>query len=296
MARRHYNLPPLTTLAAFEAAARHLSFKDAAQELNVTPGAVSHQIKALEAELGTKLFLRQHRGVVLTDGGEALSNTLQSGFSDISATLAQLRRAGDDPTVTIAATTAVSSLWLTPRLARFWKEFQGIPVNQVVSDGLPKLNDQIELQLCYGKTAGDECVYAELFRDELVPLCSPELAEATTDTSLSALAQQPLIHLDFPSHRWTTWDSWFEDCGHMGPVADGVRVNNYTIALQAAREGAGVVLGWKRLVSPLLERGALVPLGAHSVPSPAGFHIASAPLPSLSRNARILRQWLLDSL
>lgn len=132
MARRYYNLPPLNTLASFECAARNLSIKDAAQELNVTPGAVSHQIKALEGELGTALFERKHRGIGLTENGQRLFASLQRSFSDVSSTLSHVRRTSFDLSVTIAATTAVSSLWLTPRLSRFWKEHGNIPVNQLL--------------------------------------------------------------------------------------------------------------------------------------------------------------------
>ena len=134
MARAFYDLPPMTTLVAFEAAARHGSFKTAAAELNVTPGAVSRQIKALEGELGGALFERVQRGVMLTEDGQDLFTAVQGAFSAMSRSLAQIKRADTERAITVAATTAVSALWLTPRVTRFWRERPEIRVNQIVSD------------------------------------------------------------------------------------------------------------------------------------------------------------------
>jgi len=294
MARKHYNLPPLTSLASFEAAARHLSFKEAATELNVTPGAVSHQIKALESALGVALFRRRHRGVVLTDQGTMLFDTLESSFARISATLARLRRSADTATVTIAATTAVSSLWLTPRLTAFWKVHNGIAVNQQLSDRPESLLPDADLHIRYGNFDADHADTFPLFRDELVPVCSPAFA-AHGDIELEALARLPLIHPDADDKSWTTWRTWFSTLGYRGEIAQGLRVNNYTIALQAARDGVGVVLGWRRLVRPFLDRGVLVPLGRRSLQAPASFYIVSDPEEAISGPARLVRDWLLDN-
>lgn len=295
MARKHYNLPPLTTLASFEAAARHLSFKDAASELNVTPGAVSHQIKALERELGVALFLRRHRGVALTDQGLTLFTVLESSFSKVSTALTRLRRSSEDAAVTIAATTAVSSLWLTPRLTAFWKAYGGIPVNQQISDRPEHHRQYADLQIRYGDIDADESVKFPLFRDELIPVCSPGFAAAHPEAGLEALAQMPLIHPDADDFSWTTWRAWFTALGYRGDIAKGLQVNNYTIALQAARDDVGVVLGWKRLVKPYIERQVLVPLGPNRLPAPASFYIVSEPDDLISANARIVRDWLLDN-
>ncbi len=295
MARKHYNLPPLTTLAAFEAAARRLSFKDAAVELNVTPGAVSHQIKALEGELGIRLFERQHRGVALTDQGGLLLGVLEKSFSQISTMLARLRHAADQNIVTVSATTSVSALWLTPRLARFWKEHGNILVNQNLSDLPPQQGDFSDLKIRYGRLPDADSASFELFRDRLVPVCSPRFAERHPDPGLADLATLPLIHLE-GNASWTSWATWFHQLGHRGEVAKGIHVNNYIIALQAAQEDAGVVLGWERLVRPVLERGELVMLGSHWLEAPEYFYIVSESDDLISDNARTLRNWLLDNI
>ena len=151
MSRRHYDLPPFTTLSVFEAAARHLSFKNAAQELSVTPGAVSHQIKALEGELGVVLFLRQHRGVELTSEGQALFETLSSSFRQISRQLARVRKDNEADTVTVGSTTAVAALWLSPTIIEFWRDHPDINVHQVTQDRPIENTDDFDFFICYGR-------------------------------------------------------------------------------------------------------------------------------------------------
>ncbi|USG62594.1 LysR substrate-binding domain-containing protein [Sneathiella marina] len=294
MARRYYNLPPLNTLASFECAARNLSIKDAAQELNVTPGAVSHQIKALEGELGISLFERKHRGIGLTEDGQRLLASLQRSFSDVSSTLAHLRRTSFDISVTIAATTAVSSLWLTPRLSRFWKEHGGIPVNQLLSDHAPKQGERVDLRVKYGKSKDTSKTHQKLFSDHLAPICSPTLAQKLAGTDLETLASMPLIHNEADDESWTTWESWFRELGYTGDIAAGIHVNNYTIALQAAQDDAGIVLGWQRLIRPLLEQKRLIPFGPHVLAAPHSFYIITEGEDMLSDNTKILRDWLLE--
>lgn len=292
MARRFYELPSLTMLNTFEAAARLASFKDAASELNVTPGAVSHQVKALEEEMGIPLFVRRHRSVDLTLEGKVLFDALERSFSALSNAVHKVRRMQEEPSITIGATTAVSSLWLTPRITRFWKEYGDKTVNQQVSDsrfGRPLAQDMV---IEYGLRRESDNTFL-LFEDELLPLCSPEFSQQFNDIELGDLAECSLIHLDAPDHNWTTWINWFEGQGYYGPVRAGQRVNNYTIALQLARDGGGVVLGWKRLVEPLLEREALVPLGQFKNPAPGAFYLITSEQ-EVGEDAALFRDWLLN--
>lgn len=296
LARKHYNLPPLTTLTVFEAAARHASFKLAARELNVTPGAVSHQIKALEGDLNVQLFERQHRSVQLTPHGIELFTVLENSFRRLSVTLSRLRQSGANKSVTIAATTAVSSLWLTPRLSTFWKEFGGISINQFVSDAPEAPGANADLQIRYGEFEGDLTCRQPLFHDELVPVCSPSIAAQSNDTRLTSLARMPLIHLHAKEENWTTWHTWFKALGYNGDISEGQHVNSYMIALQAACDDVGVVLGWKQLVKPLIDSGGLVALSDYMLPAPAAFYLVWEPEEFLSENARTLRDWLLSNL
>ena len=294
MSRRYYNLPPLTALAAFEAAARHLSFKDAAQELSVTPGAVSHQVKALEGDLGAALFRRRHRSVQLTQEGEDLFQALASSFAKISQRLQTIRARRSGEVVTIGSTSAVAALWLSPSVIRFWCEFPETEVNQIVQDRRLRTVPELDMFIRYGPERDPRFEQIELYRDALVPVASPDLAEALAGGELQLLARQRLIHLDAEDTRWTTWSDWFRQLGYDGPISRGLRVNNYSVALQIAQDGADLALGWERLVRPLLRTGLLAPVGPHALEAPHAFYLVCRPGAELTEAARKLRDWIVD--
>lgn len=297
MARKHYNLPPLTTLAAFETSARHTSFKMAAAELGVTPGAVSHQIKSLEEDLGLLLFDRHYRGVEITNEGKLLFSVLQQSFSDISKTLNNIRKSSETDAVTIAATTAMSALWLTPRLTQFWKTSSEISVNQHVSDVFDHTREIPDLRVTYGypRTKSPDLQADVLFWDELVAVCSPEFYAAQNDVSVAAIAKMPLVHLTSKDDRWTTWQEWFEAAGYEGDINEKIHVNNYMIALQTASEGVGVVLGWKRLLQPMLAKSELVIMGDTVMSAPTAFYLLYSKDDEMDESVRTLKTYLLNS-
>lgn len=296
MVQRPYSMPPLKMMATFEVAARRESFKQAAAELNVTPGAISHQVKSLEATLGFNLFERNHRKNVLTKQGRILFQSLEKSFTDISDTLALLHQDHSDGAVSFTATTAVSSLWLTPRITRYWKLYGDVPIHQFISDRPGGVGHNSDLMIRYGPMAHPDKWQSLLFQDELVPVCSPTVSRNFQGASLEDLAQSPLIHLHADDARWTTWRHWFQELGFYGPISVGSRLNNYAIALQAACDDAGIVLGWRRLVQPLIDRHELVVLPGFRLPAPSGFYIVSEPELQLSENARRLRLWLLENI
>ncbi len=294
MSRRHYNLPPLTTLSAFEAAARHLSFKTAAQELSVTPGAVSHQIKALEGELGSALFERRHRGVELTANGHALFETLASSFGRISKRLEIIRENGAAEKITVGSTTAVAALWLSPAIIRFWREYPDVNINQITQDFPFNARADVDFVIRYGRDRNSPLHHRPLYRDELVAVGTPDLAQAYANISLADLAQERLIHLDSDARNWTTWSEWFQQLGFDGELSVGSRVTSYSVALQLARKGAGLALGWRRLVDPMLKTGKLAVIGQHRLPAPHEFHLVEYSSDTSSSSAEILKSWLLS--
>ncbi len=292
MPQRPYDLPSLTMLVAFEAAARHVSFTTAARELNVTPAAISHQIKALEAELQCSLFQRHHRGVSLTESGAYLLVALQRGFEGMADAIGQLRRRASGASVTIGVTTAVSSLWLTPKLAQFWKTHGDVSVTQIVSD-TGEAPAECDLSIRYGIVPRDRTECSVLFRDRLMALASPRFAAAHPVRTVADLAALPLIHFETHVAGWTDWTGWFRALGNAAPVRHSHRVNNYMIALQAARDDMGAVLGWVRLARSYLTTGELVPLLPDQVEPREDFHVTlHAPL---SRRARLVYDWLVSS-
>lgn len=297
MSKRPFDLPGLTQLASFEAAARLLSFKDAAEELNVTPSAISHQIRILEDGLATSLFDRSRRKVTLTEAGQMLYRDIHSAFQKMNAISAQIRQQGAQNTVTIAATTAVSSLWLSPRIARFLEheDYSEYRVNQVLDDhpSLNRANQQFHIY--YGKPELENQTAHELFRDKLVPVASPSFAKRYNNLELASLARLPLIELVSDEEGWTRWLEWFQALGYQGELKYSQRVNNYLIALQAARDGAGVVLGWEHLVKPMLDRGELVVLTDLACYAGDPFYLVSWSDDRLNEPAIQFREWLLNS-
>jgi DNA-binding transcriptional LysR family regulator len=279
-------------LVAFEAAARNNGYKGAARELNVTPGAISYQIKALEAELHLLLFRRHHRGVELTDTGAHLLVALQRGFEAMAEAVEQLtRRAQRGSSVRIRVTTAVSSLWLTPKLAQFWKSYGDVSVAQIVDD-TDEFATDCDLSIHYGNMARDTGTCSVLFHDRLMALGSPRFAEAHRIDRAEDLAKLALVHFESSVVGWADWQDWFRALGYTGPVNDSHRVNNYVIALQAARDDMGAVLGWVGLTRPYIESGELVPLLPDQVETVEDFYVKLHP--HASDRARLVFDWLLE--
>lgn len=284
---RPYDLPSMTALVCFEAAARHRSFKEAAVELSVTPAAVSHQIRGLEQGLSRPLFRRQHRGVELTEAGAVLLVALQRGFEGISEAVGEIRGRAGAGDVVIEVTTAMSAFWLTPLIAAFWKAHPEIVVNQIVGDA-PTTGARADLSVHYGP-APEENAWI-LFRDRIHAVAAPGFAERHGIAGAADLARAPLIHNSTEGTSWTGWPDWLSALGL--PAASGPRiaVNNYMISLQMAQDNVGAVLGWSGLVDGLIEAGRLVRIGEESIPSPYPFHLREHP--QASAKARIFRRWL----
>ncbi|AUX75314.1 LysR substrate-binding domain-containing protein [Sinorhizobium fredii] len=287
-----YDFSSMTALICFEAAARNASFKKAAQEMNVTPAAVSHQIKALEMDLGCSLFLRHHRGVELTEKGALLFIAIQRGFETISEAVTQMRERPETVDVTVGTTTAISSLWLTPKISAFWKIHPTVTVSQLVSD-VPGMTGRCDLSIHYGNPQGNGVEYRALFQDHIVAMGTSRFAAEHGITRLEDLVKAPLIHSSSKETGWTSWDDWFAALGYPEPKGRSFYVNNYMIALQAAQDDVGAVLGWDGLVGSLIEEGRLVKLVPESIPSPVGFYLKIHP--RASSKARLFADWLVAS-
>lgn len=294
MPRQYYELPSLTSLAAFEASARHLSFKHAALELNVTPGAVSRQIKALEADIGVPLFKRVHRGVVLTADGNMLYTILAQGFSQISQTYQDIRNKERRASITIGATTAFASLWLMPRLGAFARAHQEITLNHVIADRVHELRtSEVDIRVRYGKGVWPDEQAVKLFDDRIYPVCGPEFARTHPARDLEEIAALPLLVMDGVDPEWTDWTEWFQRLGRAPQNLDVRRFNNYFIALQAAQDNHGVVLGWNSLVRPLVEAGKLTRLSHLEIAAPGAFYVTTNTSRNLTGHGQALMDWLL---
>ena len=295
MVRRYYSLPSLNALAAFEAAARHLSLTKAAEELNVTPGAVSRQVRALEDELGSPLFLRRHRAVELTREGETLAAALREGFERMSATFRQIKSFGGQAVVTVGSTMAMANLWLMPRMGAFWNSHPEIVVDHVISDhprGLDR--PDVDLRVRYGDGEWPDEFAAELYADQIYPVASPAFAKAYPVTSISDLAKLPLLSVEGPDWGWTTWADFLREVGYTDRALNVRRFTSYVIAMQAARSGQGVALGWSVLVEPLIEAGTLVRFTDIEIVAPQSNFVTWSARRPLSPQAELLKDWLVS--
>ena len=258
--------PPLNALRAFEAAARHLSLTKAASELNVTPGALSHQIRGLEDHLGLKLFDRGVRSIALTAAGSALQPGLQAGFLHIRDALASLNRLTDARVLVISAPPGFTSKWLAPRLYRFSIDYPEIDVR--VSSSINNANfttDGVDAAVRNLRVdaAHDESLEVEKLIDHiLVPVCSPAFVEKHGPfTSPDMLKRLPLIHDESLASRAAipTWADWFAAAGvRDADVSHGLRFSSADHALDATVEGAGVLLAPDALAYDDLRTGRLV--------------------------------------
>jgi LysR family transcriptional regulator, glycine cleavage system transcriptional activator len=259
-------MPPLNALRAFEAAARHLSLTKAALELNVTAGALSHQIRGLEELLGQKLFERGVRSIALTAAGRQLYPGLQTGFVHLRDAVAGLAVSGSERVLVISTPPGLTSKWLAPRLYRFASAHPEIDTRvtssmasaNFITDGVDVAVRNLPVD-----AAQDSTLLVEpLLELCLTPVCSPRLIAAHGPFKApDALRRVPLIHDDTLANRAEvpTWADWFAAAGVKDvDVSRGLRFNGADHALDATVEGAGVLLATDVLAYDELRTGRLV--------------------------------------
>ncbi|WP_409764518.1 LysR substrate-binding domain-containing protein [Aestuariivirga sp.] len=294
MVRRHYDLPSLNALAAFEAAARHQSLTRAAAELNVTPGAVSKQVKQLEEEVGRPLFVRLHRALELTPEGRAVYESLKDAFERVSGTIRQVGRMGSPRAVSIGTTMAFAQLWLMPRLGDFWTAHQDIVIDHIISDRARELSRSgVDLHVRYGDGEWPEEESALLFGDRIVAVASPGFLARNPVSGVQDLSALPLLSVEGVDWTWTTWAEFLKAQGAPHRKLSVRRFNSYVIALQAAQAGQGVALGWLSLVRPLIARKLLAQASGAEIEAPQSFYVTWPARHKPRREAEVLRDWLI---
>jgi LysR family glycine cleavage system transcriptional activator len=253
-------LPPLSSLRAFEAAARQESFKRAAAELGVTPTAVSHQIRQLEADLGTALFLRQTRKVALTAAGRSLYPSLRQAFDGMAEAVEGVRRRPARQMATLSATVAFTAKWLVPRAAHFRALHPGWDLRLHASDDPVDLHaGEADAAIRYGLGRYAGLAAMPLLADSFAPVCSPHLRVHRVDDLLRAT----LIHFEWgpaaAKASAPTWHAWAETAGlDRLDTAGGITFSDESSAIQAAIAGQGVALLSLALVAAELDSGALI--------------------------------------
>lgn len=273
-------LPPLNSLRAFEAAARLGGFVKAASELNVTPAAVSHQIKTLEAHLGTAVFRRRPRGLALTDAGRSLLPDLGRGFAHLARAARAVAAEGLSGPLTISVAPSFAALWLVPRLGSFYGAYPEIELRLRAELRLADfVKDDVDLALRhgFGRYPGARSVF--LMREEVFPVCAPSLLNRTpplrrlADLRHAALLHDTDLNTAEPSLEWANW--LLDGAGV--DARRGPRFSDAILTTEAAVRGHGVALGRTMLTADHLAAGRLVrPFGALARPADFG-HFAVTP-------------------
>ncbi|MBM3522067.1 MAG: transcriptional regulator GcvA, partial [Alphaproteobacteria bacterium] len=238
-------LPPLNALRAFVAAARHLSFARAAEELFVTPAAVSQQVKLLEDHLGHVLFRRTNRALLLTDEGQALLPRLLEAFELMSEALTALEMLDDSGALTVSMAPSFAAKWLVPRLESFQALHPDIDVRVTASMNLVDFDDDgVDCAIRYGLGQYPGLVVEKVLSEGVVPVCSPALLAARKGrNAVEFLRETTLLHDDSPEQDAScpTWRMWLKAARIDGVDAErGLHFNQSSLVLEAATGGRGV--------------------------------------------------------
>jgi len=255
---------PLNALRAFEAAARHLSFKKAAEELAVTPAAVSQQIRSLEDYLGIQLFRRTSRNLVLTERAQESLEALREGFDRIEEACSVLQAPADDHVLRISVSPSFAAKWLVPRLERYYEENAEMVVKIAATNELTDFSrEDVDLAIRYGSGDYPGLYVEELMREEVFPVCAPSLVDGTEESirTPADLKRVTLIHDDssLDDESCPSWAMWLKAAGVK--IEEGQRAmhfNQTALAIEAAVAGRGVVLAKRTLAETDLKAGRLV--------------------------------------
>ena len=291
------HFPPLSALRAFEAAARHMSFSKAADELHVTPAAVSHQIHALEEDLGVRLFNRMNRSIELTASARVLLPGLTEAFAGIQSSVRRLRAHNDTGTLTVTASPSFAAKWLVLRLHRFQEQHPEVDVRISATDAIVDLaKGDFDIAIRYGAGRYSGLEVELLLKNEVVPACSPQLlANGPPLRTPADLPAHALIH-DQAVERdplVPTWSMWLKAAGVTNvPAITGLSFNNMHLALDAAISGHGVVLAQSTIAAADLAAGRLVRLFSLALPDQFAFYIVTAPGALERLKVRAFRDWL----
>jgi LysR family glycine cleavage system transcriptional activator len=291
-------LPSLNGLRAFEAAARHLSFTNAATELNVTQTAISHQIRRLEEELGVRLFIRQNRALALTPEAAQYLPGVRAAFNDLRFATDRLLRTDNENVLTVSTLASLAAKWLLPRLPAFQEAHPGIDVRITTSTALVDFKSgNVDAAIRYGRGHWPGLRADWLMADELFPVCSPALIAGNRPLRCPEdLAQQTLLHTSAGYND--DWRLWLTAAGLPPNISThpGLTFDLILVTVQAAIDGLGVAMGRTSYVEADIAKGRLLVPFKITLPADAGFYLVSPEARADSPKLSAFRHWLVASL
>lgn len=259
-------LPPLASLRAFEAAARHLSFKDAACEIGVTPTAISHQVRLLEEICGQPLFRRRPRPISLTPKGARLFPVLREGFDSFAAAMADLREGHETRPLRVTSPSAFANYWLIPRLPDWRAAHPGVDLEVIGTDAVADLHgDAADVAVRYARSPPPDLASRELFRDRYIPVCHPDLLGSAARLETRRLLDLPLIHFDWYNADTDApgWNAWWAAAKtrepRLPPLPENpaLRFREELHAIEAVLAGQGVAICSDVVLADALRNGRL---------------------------------------
>ncbi|KIN73743.1 transcriptional regulator GcvA [Sulfitobacter guttiformis] len=290
-------LPPLTALRAFDAAARHLSFAQAAAELNVTPAALSFQIKSLEEHLGAPLFRRLNRAVELTEAGAALSHGAAEGFQTLATAWRAALRTQDTQTLTVTAGPAFTAKWLAPRLYEFAQTHPEIELRFAAAlHRMDLMRDNVDVAIRFGTGPSPDLYTLPLAEEWVMPVMTPAIAAQFP--TVESLHNAPIIFDDSINFLDTpvTWADWFAAMNAPFIPTLGPRFSQSDHALDAALAGVGIVMGRRALVVKDLAEGRLVAPFPTALPTGARFSFLCLKGMETRPQIAAFRDWMLEEI
>lgn len=288
------SLPPLASLLPFEAAARLESFSKAAEELNITQAAISRQIRGLEEDLGLKLFCRRNRAVFLTQEGRELGRVVSHALQSISASAVSLRQSPGKNRVVLLCQLCEAFYWLMPRLSTFHQRYPEIEV-QVATSTRPLTDFNEHFDVALQSTGRPSGAHRLMFTaaDEVFPVCSPHYLRTHKALQVNDLPSHSLLHYRATPPHWMQWEGWLQTFGQtLDDASKGSVFDSYPLMLQAAVEGHGIALGWRRTAQRLIESGTLLRPCVESVPLPDAVSVFSRPGGDDRVEVKALIDWL----
>lgn len=284
---------PFHQIRAFEAAVRNLSFSRAAKELNVQQPAISRHVAALEADIGTPLFIRSKPRLNLTKEGEMLSEAVASGFSAIRQGLEAVRARTQDETIVISASIGFASLYLLPRMAEFQAAFPETKLQIITRDQ----NDDFDPRDCdvvilFGTEGLRGAKSRLIFGETMVAVCHPDVLVDGKLMELPVLAQQRLLHLSHSDHS-ADWDQFFAGSGLvLAKPSSHDSFHSYMVYLRAIQNGLGIGIGWEPILTEFLENRSLRIASAHECKTSRGYYCSVTPSGANKTGATLFLDWI----
>ena len=286
-------LPNLAALRAFEAAARHGNFSRAAEEIHVTHGAISHQVRALEEELGVALFARHGKRIAITPEGERFATALRKALSEIATAAAALQADGKQKRLTVTALPSFAGRWLSPRLGRFIEQHPDMEVMLQSSSQLTDfVRESVDLGVRFGRGNYPGLVTEKIMDDYYYPVASPRFNRGKLPRTPDQLAKHPLLRCELEP-----WTPWFRAAGldFLEPTG-GLVFQDSSMLVRAAVEGHGIALARHVIAGSDIESGELVRLFDVAVQCPQSYYLVCPPESLRKPQVQAFRNWLLEEI